>query len=71
MDFLLDANATRVGNLDFRTTPNDPESPLDPPHFNRLEEVLEAASKVEAGEELSGHLLHLLRQGTSVGGARP
>ncbi len=71
IDFLLDANATRVGNLDFRTTPNDPEPPLEPPHFNRLEEVLEAASKVEAGEELSGHLLHLLRQGTSVGGARP
>jgi len=71
MDFLLDANATRVGNLDFRITPNDPEPPLEPPHFNRLEEILEAASRIEAGEEISGHLLHLLRQGTSVGGARP
>lgn len=71
MDFLLDANATRVGNLDFRTTPNDPEPPLDPPHFNRLEEVLDAASRIEAGEELSGPLLRLLHQGTSVGGARP
>ena len=70
-DFLLDANATRVGNLDFRTTPNDPEPPLDPPHFNRMGEVLEAASKIEAGEEISRHLLDLLRQGTSVGGARP
>jgi serine/threonine-protein kinase HipA len=70
-DFLLDANATRVGNLDFRITPNDPEPSLEPPHFNRLEEVLEAASKIEAGEEISRHLLHLLRQGTSVGGARP
>jgi len=70
-DFLLDANATRVGNLDFRITPNDPEPSLEPPHFNRLEEVLDAASKIDAGEEISRHLLHLLRQGTSVGGARP
>ena len=70
-DFLLDANATRVGNLDFRITPYDPEPSLEPPHFDRLEEVLEAASKIEAGEEISGHLLDLLRQGTSVGGARP
>ena len=31
MDFLLDANATRVGNLDFRTTPNDPEPSLTHP----------------------------------------
>lgn len=71
MDFLLDANATRVGNLDFRSTPNDPEPPLEPPHFDRMEEVLEAASGIEAGREISGHLLRLLRQGTSVGGARP
>jgi serine/threonine-protein kinase HipA len=71
MDFLLDANATRVGNLDFRTTPDDPEPPLDPPHFNRMEEILDTASKIEAGEEVSHHLLRLLRQGTSVGGARP
>ncbi len=71
MDFLLDANATRVGNLDFRITPNDPEPSLDPPHFNRLEEVLDAASKIEAGEEVSRPRLRLLRQGTSVGGARP
>ena len=49
MDFLLDANATRVGNLDFRITPNDPEPPLEPPHFKRLEEILEAASKNRGG----------------------
>jgi serine/threonine-protein kinase HipA len=71
LDFLLDANATRVGNLDFRATPEDPEPPLDPPHFNRMEEIMDAAFKIEAGEEVSHHLLRLLRQGTSVGGARP
>ncbi|MBU4316114.1 MAG: type II toxin-antitoxin system HipA family toxin [Proteobacteria bacterium] len=71
IDFLLAANATRVGNLDFRTTPDDSEPFLAPPHFNRMEELLEAAIRIEAGELVSNDLLHLLRQGTSIGGARP
>lgn len=71
MDFLIFANATRVGNLDFRETPDSPEPELKPPHFNRLADLLDAASKIEAGADVSEHLLHLLQQGTSVGGARP
>jgi serine/threonine-protein kinase HipA len=71
IDFLLEANATRVGNLDFRLTPHDPEPSLEPPHFDRMEEILAASSRIDAGLEVSGHLLRLLRQGTSVGGARP
>ena len=71
IDFLLEANATRVGNLDFRLTPHDPEPSLEPPHFDRMEEILAASSRIDAGLEISGHLLRLLRQGTSVGGARP
>jgi serine/threonine-protein kinase HipA len=71
MDFLLDSNATRVGNLDVRAAPDDPEPALEPPHFNRMEEILDTAFKIDAGEEVSLHLLRLLRQGTSVGGARP
>jgi serine/threonine-protein kinase HipA len=70
-DFLLEANATRVGNLDFRILPDDPEPGLEPPQFNRMEEVLEAADRIESGKDISPHLLRLLRQGTSVGGARP
>ncbi len=70
-DFLLSANATRVGNLDFRETPESPEPPLEPPHFNRLADLLDAAHKIETGADVSEHLLRLLRQGTSVGGARP
>ncbi|MBW1943989.1 MAG: HipA N-terminal domain-containing protein, partial [Deltaproteobacteria bacterium] len=35
MDFLMDGNATRVGNLDFRWTPDDPEPLLEPPHFSQ------------------------------------
>ncbi len=70
-DFLIATNATRVGNLDFRTSVEEPEPKLIPPHFNQLAEVLDAAGKIQAGEETEDHLLHLLRQGTSMGGARP
>ncbi|MBW1797962.1 MAG: HipA domain-containing protein [Deltaproteobacteria bacterium] len=71
IDFLVAANATRVGNLDFRLSPGAPEPILQPPHFNQLAEVIEAAVKIEAGEEPENHLLQLLRQGSSMGGARP
>lgn len=70
-DFLLAANATRVGNLDFREMPTDPEPELVPPHFNRLGEIMDAAGKIESGEEVDTHLFQLLRQGSSMGGARP
>ncbi len=70
-DFLLAGDATRVGNLDFRDTPTAPEPELNPPRFNQLRDVVLAAEKIEAGEEIDEHLLRLLRQGTSVGGARP
>jgi serine/threonine-protein kinase HipA len=71
IDYLMAANATRVGNLDFRSSPDDPERELGPPHFSQLADVIEAAGKVEAGEETEPHLLQLLRQGSSMGGARP
>ncbi len=71
IDFLLAANATRVGNLDFRLTPNDPEPELAPPDFNRLADIIIAAKQIEAGRQTAPHLLQLLRQGSSMGGARP
>ncbi|MFH1215512.1 MAG: HipA domain-containing protein [Pseudomonadota bacterium] len=71
LDYLLASNATRVGNLDFRLSPDDPEPDLKPPHFNQLADVLLAAEKIEKGERAEDHLLQLLRQGTSMGGARP
>ena len=43
LDFLLASNATRVGNLDFRLSPDDPEPDLKPPHFNQLPDVILAA----------------------------
>jgi serine/threonine-protein kinase HipA len=71
LDFLLFGNATRVGNLDFRASPTDPEPILGPPHFNQLRDIVLAAEHVEEGDTSDARLLRLLRQGTSVGGARP
>ncbi len=71
IDFLIGANATRAGNLDFRLSPEDSEPELVPPHFNQLAQVIEAAEKLQSGEEITNHLLQLLRQGSSMGGARP
>lgn len=71
VDYLLASNATRAGNLDFRLSPEDPEPTLQPPLFNQLAEVIEAAARIEAGKMPEDHLLQLLRQGSSMGGARP
>ena len=57
LDFLLASNATRVGNLDFRLSPDDPEPYLEPPHFNQLRDVILAAEKIEMGEQTEDHLL--------------
>jgi serine/threonine-protein kinase HipA len=71
VDYLLASNATRVGNLDFRFSPEDPEPVLQPPHFNQLTDILFAAEKIALGEQTEEYFLQLLRQGTSMGGARP
>ena len=71
IDYLLASNATRVGNLDFRLSPDAPEPALQPPHFNQLAGIVEAAVSIEAGKTTDDHLLQLLCQGSSMGGARP
>lgn len=68
---LLHSDASRVGNLDFRESPEAEEAPFAPPAVERLEDILEAASVAEQGAALSPHMQALLRQGTSMGGARP
>ncbi|OGV58504.1 MAG: hypothetical protein A2X45_17670 [Lentisphaerae bacterium GWF2_50_93] len=70
-DFLLAGNATRTGNLAFRLSPDSPEPKLAPPHFNQLSDILEASEDIESGRPAESHILHLLRQGSSMGGARP
>jgi serine/threonine-protein kinase HipA len=71
MDFLLQANASRVGNLDFRMSLVQGEPDRMPPAFQSLGDLLGAASRLQEGGEVSQDLLRLLEQGSSVGGARP
>lgn len=71
VDYLLAASAARTGNLDFRVNPEDPEPGLHPPQFNDLVDIMEAARRIESDERVEPHLLQLLRQGSSMGGARP
>jgi serine/threonine-protein kinase HipA len=68
---LLYSDASRVGNLDFRESPEAEEAPFGPPAVERLEDILAAASGADQGAALSTHMRVLLRQGTSMGGARP
>jgi serine/threonine-protein kinase HipA len=70
-DFLLASNATRTGNLDFRLSPDSPEPDIAPPHFNQLSGILGAAEDIESGRQAEPHIVHLLRQGSSMGGTRP
>lgn len=71
MDFLLRANASRIGCLDFRVTLEQGEPVVAPPGFQSLAELLDAASRLATGERVRQDLLRLLEQGSSVGGARP
>ena len=71
LDFLAASDATRVGNLDFRLSPDAPEPTVGPPQLSRLADIAAGAGGIERGQDVPGHLLRLLRQGTSVGGARP
>ena len=71
IDYLLQGNATRVGNLDFRIALDSPEPKLSPPSFDQLKNIIGAADNIAAGKSVETHILHLLRQGSSIGGARP
>jgi serine/threonine-protein kinase HipA len=71
IDFLMHSNATRVGNLDFRESPESPEPDLSPPAFNQLSTIIHAAENIEDGKESEPYLIDLLCQGSSMGGARP
>lgn len=67
--YLLESSSNRQGGLDFQTSPSDyqPRSPRPA----ALEELLEAAARVEAGRSLTPDLEEALLHGTSIGGARP
>lgn len=71
VDYLTHANATRVGNLDFRRSLADPEPPLAPPQYVDLGDLLNAARDLEQGTLTDERIQILLEQGSSLGGARP
>ena len=69
LTFLLASGSDRIGALDFQlsATHYEPRLSANVP----LEEVVEAAQRVEKGLPLSEALNQALNHGTSIGGARP
>lgn len=69
LTFLLESGSDRIGALDFQPSPTEytARGPANAP----LEELLEAAERVEKGIPLSPELDQALYHGSSIGGARP
>ncbi|MEX1271403.1 MAG: HipA domain-containing protein, partial [Acidimicrobiia bacterium] len=65
---LLESGSDRVGALDFQ---NDPEVYIARTGTATLDELAEAADRVDAGEPLSPELEMALLGGSSLGGTRP
>jgi serine/threonine-protein kinase HipA len=69
LTYLVASGSDRVGALDFQLSsteyvPRETDSPT-------LDELADAARRIEAGEPLGERLTEVLLHGTSVGGARP
>jgi serine/threonine-protein kinase HipA len=71
VDLLLQGGAARIGNLDFRATRDAPERVDSLPALSDLVDVVAAADALQTGLPVDDAWLQLLRQGTSIGGARP
>jgi serine/threonine-protein kinase HipA len=68
LTFLLESGSDRIGALDFQTSP----SAYVPRSVSAtLEEMMQAAQRLEAGEPFSPALDDALLRGSSIGGARP
>jgi serine/threonine-protein kinase HipA len=67
--FLLESGSDRIGALDFQASP----AQFVPRHAQNasLDELLQAAERVEMGIPLTPEVDLALRHGTAVGGARP
>ena len=66
--FLLESGSDRVGALDFQRSPSDYEARLS--HAS-LDELQNAADRVEKGLPLTPELGQALQHSTALGGARP
>lgn len=69
LTFLLQSGSDRIGALDFQSSATEYVPRLAAQAS--LEELLEAAERVEKGLPLSAALDQALNHGTSIGGARP
>jgi serine/threonine-protein kinase HipA len=69
LTYLLESGSDRIGALDFQRSPSEyvPRSPTNA----SLDELLEAAERVEKGIPLTAELDQALHYGSSIGGARP
>jgi len=65
---LIESGSNRIGALDFQLSPREY---IPRGGDSSLDELLEAAERVEAGEPLTPALDRALLHGSSVGGARP
>ena len=68
MTYFLESGSDRIGALDFQKSPERYEPRLGE---GKLEELVEAAERLESGEPFSEELDQALFQGSSIGGARP
>ena len=66
---LLESGSDRIGALDFQLSPTE-YVPRQGAHAS-LEELMEAAQRVQEGLPISKALDQALQHGTSIGGARP
>jgi serine/threonine-protein kinase HipA len=69
LTYLLESGSDRIGALDFQTSPSvyrPREAEQD-----SLDDLLNAAERLDRGEPLSPALSLALQHGTSIGGARP
>jgi serine/threonine-protein kinase HipA len=69
LTYLIESGSDRIGALDFQLSPTgyEPRYPSGAP----LEELIEAAERVEKGLPLTPELAQAFQHGTSIGGARP
>lgn len=69
LTYLLESGSDRIGGLDFKSSASDyiPRSADHP----TLEQMQDAAERLNAGEALPPALADALLRGTSIGGARP
>jgi len=69
LTYLLESGSDRIGALDFQTSPSAYRA-REAAQYS-LDDLLDAAERLERGEPLSPALTLALQHGTSIGGARP